>query len=128
VASQGTEAVATGRFPAPNVAWMVNQIPRELHALFGFRGEEIPDVYEAEIEYLYEIAYPNGDPYPKPLLVHYIEHAEVPVAFIIGDEIDLDGVTMTVKNWTSRDMESPGMDHGYTCHQVTVGLPEAIDG
>lgn len=126
MASRETENIPTGRFPGPGVAWIVRQIPRELHPLFGFRGEEIPEEYEEEIEYLYEIAYPDGSPYRIPLLVQYLVHTEVPTVFIIGDRIELDGVLLTVKNHEHSEVTSGGTR--YTHHQVTVALPEAVDG
>jgi hypothetical protein len=128
VTSREVEKISTGRFPAPHVAWIVNQLPRELHGMFGFRGEEVPEKYDEEIEYVYKIAYPDGSAYLKSLLVEYISGRGIPTGFIIDDEIDLDGVRMIVKNHLQRDVQSGGEGSAYVYHRVTVDLPEDVDG
>lgn len=119
-----SEANGTGRFPMPTTYWITEQMPAELVALFGFRDERIPDGYRDEIEYLYVIAYPDGTPYRMPVLVEYVSDLESPaVAFVIGDAIELDGVTVIVKDWKRDGIPSTGTLGGYTHHQVTVAMP-----
>ena len=123
------ESPGTGRFPMPQVPWIVRQLPQELFGLFGFRGEEIPESYRDEVEYLYTIAYPDGSPYRMPVLVQYVtDPGEPTVAFVVGDRVTLDETEVVVTDWVSREIPAGGGVDGYTYHQVTVALPEAADG
>ena len=124
-----SEANGTGRFPMPTTHWITRQVPAELVPLFGFRGEQIPDEYHEAIEYLCVINYPDGTPYRMPVLVEYISDPEAPpVAFIVGDTIELDGIPVVVKNWDRGKIPAVANLGGYVYHQVTVAPPVTGEG
>jgi hypothetical protein len=126
------KAVGVGRFPVHRAKWISDQIPAELHDMFGYRGEPggtEDDHGQDEIEYQYEIKCPDGTPYRMPILVHYMEGEGIPIAFIIDEEITLggDGATFLVSDWTSRRIYSGGGEPDYTLHEVVVRLPEKAE-
>jgi len=114
----------------PTTFWIARQLPAELTPLFGFREETIPERYRDEIQYLYQVEYPDGTPYRVPLLVEYIDDQDAPaVAFVVGDRIELDGIPVTVEDWDSRPIPATTSLPEYTHHQVLVRLPGGeVDG
>lgn len=118
-----SEAAGTGRFPMPTVGWITAQLPEELYPLFGFRGEAVPETARDVVEYLYVIKYPDDTDYRMPVLAQYTSDDDPAVAFVIDDEIELDGIRLVVKEHVSREVKPGGDDPGYTFHQVTVALP-----
>lgn len=123
-----SEATGTGRFPMPTIGWITAQLPEELYPLFGFQGETVPETCRDIVEYLYVLKYPDDTDYRMSILAHYVPEDDPAVAFIIDDEIELDGIRLVVKEYTSRETRPGGEDPGYTLHQVTVALPGATDG
>jgi hypothetical protein len=123
-----SEAAGTGRFPMPTIRWITAQLPKELYPLFGFRGEAVPETCRDVVEYTYTLKYPDDTDYPMSILAHYVPEEDPAVAFIIDDEIELDGIRLVVKDHVSREVKPGGGDPGHTYHQVTVALPEAVDG
>lgn len=119
-----SEAAGTGRFPMPNVGWITAQLPEELYPLFGFRGEAVPETARDVVEYLYVIKYPDDTDYRMPILAQYTSDEDPAVAFVIDDEIELDGIRLIVKEHVAREVKPGGEDPGYSFHQVTVVLPE----
>lgn len=98
----------------------MDQLPKELHGIFGFRGEPVPDVFQDEIEYVTPMRTPDGEPFRKSLLIHYASD-DVPVAFIIGDTVELDGVEMTISGYSSDVIPLNGPESfSYTYHYVVV--------
>lgn len=112
-----------GRFPMPTIPWVTQQLPAQLYPLFGFRGEQIPEKSSEEIEYLYELKYPDGSLYLIPVLMEYTEEDDPAVAFIIDGTIRIGGVEVVVKDWSVRAVPPVGGMHPYTYHRVIFTLP-----
>ena len=119
-----TDEIGIGRFPVPE-KWILQQLPEKLHSMFGYRGEtDSEDCRNCrdEVDYTYTVDLPDGATMKKAILVHYVSGSAPVVAFIIGDEIELDGIPFTVLDWEPRHMPPQGGESGYTHHVVDVKL------
>lgn len=121
-----SDETGTGRFPVPE-KWILQQLPKELHGMFGYRGEAGFDDCRDEIDYTYTMDLPDGATMKKALLVHYVHEGAPAVAFIIDDEIKLDGIPFTVVSWDFRDIPARGDEPGYRHHVVDLRLAAARD-
>jgi hypothetical protein len=121
------DEVGTGRFPVPE-KWILQQLPEELHGMFGYRGEPaFGDDCRDEIDYTYTVGLPDGATMKKAILVQYVPDDAPVVAFIIDDKIELEGISFTVRNWDSREIPAQHGERAYTHHEVDLILAVPSD-
>lgn len=100
------------RFPLPRPE-ILAQIPEELHKLFGVQADLEPEEVDDEIDYFYEVKRPDGSPFNALIYGEYNLPGGLPVAFVVGDVIELDGVPVRVADYFQ---ESAGRtDSGHEC-------------
>lgn len=117
------EKSGTGRFPVPREKWILDQLPEEVTGFFGFRGENTPDRFGDLVDYYCTIKYPDGSTLKYPVLVHYLAEDGVPVVFIIGETVELDGIPFKVVDYDSKrhtECTDAGDPFTYTYWEVRV--------
>jgi hypothetical protein len=112
------------RFPAPHPE-ILPLIPDELHPLFSNEQESAePDEVTDVVDYLYTVHRPDGSSDAVPVYREQCRPEDLPVAFILGSRIELDGIGVEVVDCTRESIEDGWTDERYMYWRVTVRLPE----
>ncbi|MFE0472411.1 hypothetical protein ACFW2V_12425 [Streptomyces sp. NPDC058947] len=109
-----TDEMVNHRFPPPRPE-ILAQIPEELHKLFGVQADPEPEGVDDEIDYFYEVKRPDGSPFNALIYGEYNLAGGLPVAFVVGDVIELDDVPVRVTSYSqeSADRTLSVRDHRY---------------